>query len=259
MFLIRLPRTPTQAPTQSTRASELMTATLLRYPGSREMARISITPSAISGISCSKSRWTSCGRIRERMILTRLPTFRTSKIVARMRSLGWKVSPGICSLRGRIASVAPSVTVAVAPSKRLTTPDTISPICSSNSSWIASRSASRIFWMMTCLAVWAPIRPESSAVSISTPSRVPWTRPSARSMATCTSEASPYCRVRAVPSAASIAWKTISLSMFLSRWIASTMRRISSGFMGVSDGDLGELGSARSWSVSGGTTLDPEG
>ena len=30
MFLIRLPRTPTHAPTQSTRESELLTATLLR-------------------------------------------------------------------------------------------------------------------------------------------------------------------------------------------------------------------------------------
>ena len=88
MFLILLPRTPTQAPTQSTRASELITATLLRYPGSREMARISMTPSAISGISCSNNRCTNCGRMRERMILTRLPTFLTSKIVARIRSLG---------------------------------------------------------------------------------------------------------------------------------------------------------------------------
>jgi hypothetical protein len=33
MFLMRLPRTPTQAPTQSTRWSLLETATLLRCPG----------------------------------------------------------------------------------------------------------------------------------------------------------------------------------------------------------------------------------
>ena len=111
--------------------------------------------------------------MRERMIFTRLPTLRTSKIVARIRSLGWNVSPGICSLRGRMASVAPSVTVAVAPSNRDTTPETICPICSSNSSWSASRSASRIFWMITCLAVWAPMRPDNSAVSMSAPSQVP--------------------------------------------------------------------------------------
>jgi hypothetical protein len=139
------------------------------------------------------------------MIFTRLPTFRTSKIVARIRSLGWKDSPGICSLLGRIASFAPSVTVAVAPSNRVTTPDTMCPICSSNSSWIASRSASRIFWMITCLAVWAPMRPVNSAVSIGSPECEPLSVPSSRSIAMTISASSPYCRFSAVTRAASIA------------------------------------------------------
>jgi ParB-like chromosome segregation protein Spo0J len=106
---------------------------------------------------------------------------------------------------GVLATVTVSETVAVAPSKRVTTPEIIWPICSSNSSWIESRSASRIFWMMTCLAVWAPIRPESSWVSITTPSRVPESRPSSRSITIWMSEVSPNCLVNAVTSADSIA------------------------------------------------------
>ncbi len=49
--------------------------------------------------------------------------------------------------------------------------DQVAARWSSNSSNRLSRSASRIFWMMTCLAVWAAIRP-SSAGSIRFPSLV---------------------------------------------------------------------------------------
>ena len=52
----------------------------------------------------------------ESTILTREPCLRTSNTVARTRSLVWCVSPGICSLRGRIASVLVRATVAVPPS-----------------------------------------------------------------------------------------------------------------------------------------------
>ena len=57
--------------------------------------------SAISGISSSKRRRTKSGWVRLRMILTRWPTLRTSRMTARSRSLGWWLSPGICSLRGK--------------------------------------------------------------------------------------------------------------------------------------------------------------
>ena len=117
--------------------------------------------SAISGISSSKRRRTKSGWVRLRMILTRWPTLRTSRMMARMRSLGWWLSPGICSLRGRSASVLPRLTMTAPPSNRCTVPVTRSPRWSSNSSKRLSRSASRIFWMITCLAVWAAIRPSS--------------------------------------------------------------------------------------------------
>ena len=46
-------------------------------------------------------------------------------------------------------------------STRLTWPLTISPMRSLNSSYWRSRSASRTFWTMTCLADWAAMRPKS--------------------------------------------------------------------------------------------------
>ena len=46
------------------------------------------------------------------------------------------------------------------------------PISSVYSSYRASRSASRIFWIITCLAVWAPMRPTVSSESSSRPSCV---------------------------------------------------------------------------------------
>ena len=52
------------------------------------------------------------------------------------------------------------------PSNRCTVPVTRSPRCSSNSSNRVSRSASRIFWMITCLAVWAEIRPELGRIHL---------------------------------------------------------------------------------------------
>src|SRR4030088_435894 len=50
--------------------------------------------SAISGISFSNSRRTKSGCVLDRMILTRCPTLRTSKMTALMRSPTWWVSPG---------------------------------------------------------------------------------------------------------------------------------------------------------------------
>jgi hypothetical protein len=56
-----------------------------------------MTPSAISGISCSNSRWNELrARAGLRTTFTRLPCGLTSKIDRPARaSLGWCVSPGI--------------------------------------------------------------------------------------------------------------------------------------------------------------------
>ena len=48
-------------------------------------------------------------------------------------------------------------------STRLAMPLMISPTRSLNSSYWRSRSASRTFWTITCLAVWAAMRPKSIA------------------------------------------------------------------------------------------------
>jgi hypothetical protein len=50
-------------------------------------------------------------------------------------------------------------------STRLTRPLTISPTRSLNSSYCRSRSASRTFCTMTCLADWAAMRPKSKGGS----------------------------------------------------------------------------------------------
>jgi hypothetical protein len=52
-------------------------------------------------------------------------------------------------------------------------PVTISPIRLENSSKIVERSSSRNFWIMTCLKVWAAMRPRASgAISSGSPWRV---------------------------------------------------------------------------------------
>ena len=70
-FLMRLPRTPTHAPTASTFKSIDVTATFERYPASRATARMSMIRSSISGISSSKSARTKSGWQRDSTILTR--------------------------------------------------------------------------------------------------------------------------------------------------------------------------------------------
>ena len=58
------------------------------------------------------------------------------------------------------------------------------PFSSSYSSYRASRSASRIFWIITCLAVCAPMRSAISSGSSGTPLWVPRIEPSVRSILT---------------------------------------------------------------------------
>ena len=64
-------------------------------------------------------------------------------------------------------------------SKRLTVPDTTSPIRLLYSAYTLSRSASRTFWKITCLAVWAAMRPSTSvgfgnSISMSTSASSPY-------------------------------------------------------------------------------------
>ena len=72
------PRAPTQAPTGSTLLSFEATAILVRWPGSRAHARISTTPSAISGTSSSKSPLMSPGWVRDTTICGPFTVLRTS-------------------------------------------------------------------------------------------------------------------------------------------------------------------------------------
>ena len=190
-----------------------------------------IIPSAISGISCSNKRCTKRGRVRLSTTLTFVPCGRTSHTIARIRSLLRCDSPGICSLRGRIASTVLSWTVTIGPSTRWTVPFTISSMSSWNSAIWESRSASRSFWIMTCLAICAPMRPTISSGSSSASSSVADSSPFSRSTVTTTSAVSPYCRFAADANPDSIALNTISVSIFLSRWSESTIRSISVGFI----------------------------
>ncbi|MCY1298726.1 hypothetical protein D9M70_482250 [compost metagenome] len=73
-------------------------------------------------------------------------------------------------------------------STRLTVPLTISPTRSLNSSNWRSRSASRTFWTMTCLADWAAMRPKSiggSGSAMKSPSLASGLRSRASSSGIC--------------------------------------------------------------------------
>ena len=97
IFLMRLPRTPTQAPTASTLESIELTAIFVRWPGSRANALISIVRSPTSGHFALKQPADQF-RVRcDKMIFTGAGVSRTSRISACIRSPTWCCSPGICS------------------------------------------------------------------------------------------------------------------------------------------------------------------
>ena len=73
-------------------------------------------------------------------------------------------STGICSLGGNIPSMRPRSSITIPLACRRTAPTIMFPFCSSYSARMFSCSASRSFWMMTCLAVWAAMRPKSLGV-----------------------------------------------------------------------------------------------
>jgi hypothetical protein len=78
-----------------------------------------------------------------------------------------KFSRGISSSRRMMASPRPRSTITLPYSTRLTVPLTISPMRSLYSSYCRSRSASRTFCTMTCLADCAAMRPKSIGGSCS--------------------------------------------------------------------------------------------
>jgi hypothetical protein len=84
-----------------------------------------------------------------------------------MRSPVRKFSRGIISSRRTTPSARPRSTMTLPNSTRLTMPLTISPMRSLNSSYWRSRSASRTFCTITCLAVCAAMRPKSTGGSVS--------------------------------------------------------------------------------------------
>src|ERR687888_418439 len=164
----REPRGPTHAPTGSTPCACDSTAIFERYPGSRATPRISTSPSAISGTSSSKSVLISSGSRRDRITCGPFAPLRTSVMTALMREpCSWR-SPSTCSERGKSASTLPRSTSTLLRSPACwTMPVTTSLTRSTYSSYIISRSASRIRCRMTCLAVCAAMRPKFSGVTSS--------------------------------------------------------------------------------------------
>ena len=155
----RVPRTPTQVPIGSTRLSCDSTAILAREPGSRAQDLISNNPCSISGTSWRNSSVMKSGAERDKMMGAPRKVKSTSMIMARTRSPVRKFSLGIISVRRKRPSTLPLSTIMSPLSMRLTVPTKIfSPRAIKSLSNI-SRSASRIFCRMTCLAAMAPMRP----------------------------------------------------------------------------------------------------
>ena len=156
------PRMPTQAPTGSIRPSFVLTTILAREPGSLAAALISMTSSEISGTSILKSSTNISGEVRLRKSWGPRCSDLTSVSKALSRSLTLNVSRGIIWSRGSKASaLLPKSTMMLSRVTFLTVPATSSPTRSLYSEITISRSASLTFCTITCLAVWAAIRPNS--------------------------------------------------------------------------------------------------
>ena len=115
MLLTREPLLPTQAPMGSTLGSLVLTAILVRLPGSRAMLMISMTPSLTSATSCSNSLRTRSGCVRLTRILGPRFVVRTSRINTLTRSVGRRCSPGTCSFSLSIPSALPRLTLMLRP------------------------------------------------------------------------------------------------------------------------------------------------
>src|SRR5215217_1710140 len=112
----------------------------------------------------ANSALSSPGCERDTTICGPFVPLRTSVMYALRRSPGRYDSDGTCSACGRIASTLPRSSRMYRRSDCWTMPVMTSPSRPANSSYVISRSASRSFWKMTCLAVCAPIRPLNSSV-----------------------------------------------------------------------------------------------
>ena len=157
--LIRVPRTPTQVPMGSTRLSCENTAILAREPGSRAQDLISNTPCSISGTSWRNSSIMNSGEERDNTMGAPRSVKSTSMIMARTRSPVRKFSFGIISVRRKRPSTRLFSTIKSPLSMRLTVPVKILSPRDMKSLSSISRSASRIFCRITCLAAIAPMRP----------------------------------------------------------------------------------------------------
>ena len=159
----RDPRMPTQAPTASMRLSLLRTAIFARRPGSRAAPRISIRPWPTSGTSILNSSTRNCGDVRVMNNCGPRGSERTSVSSALILSCGRTGSRGtIWSRATKPSALPPRSMYTPFRSTRLTRPESSSPSRSWYSSTTCSRSASRTFCTMTCLAVWAAMRPNST-------------------------------------------------------------------------------------------------
>ena len=89
MFCMRTPRKPTHEPTGSTPSCRARTATLLREPGSLDIASISTAPLNISGTSISKRRLSSRLSARETIssgpLMVRSTDFSRTRILVLLR------------------------------------------------------------------------------------------------------------------------------------------------------------------------------
>ena len=170
----REPRTPTQVPMGSTRLSEVCTAILARTPGSRAAARICSSPCSISGTSSSNSFMMNSGAVRDRNSCGPRPSRLMRETQARTRSPLRRFSLGIIWSRGSRASMRPDSMMAPSRSTRLMVPDSSESPRARKSLMICSRSASRIFCRMTCLAACAPMRPNSISSSSSSMKSSSW-------------------------------------------------------------------------------------
>ena len=99
------------------------------------------------------------GEERDKMMGAPRNVRSTSMIMARTRSPLRRFSLGIISLRRSRPSTRPDSTMMSPLSMRLTVPTKIFSPRAMNSLSNISRSASRIFCKMTCLAAMAPMRP----------------------------------------------------------------------------------------------------
>ena len=157
--LTRVPRTPTQVPIGSTRLSCDNTAILARDPASLAHDLISSKPCSISGTSWRNSSIINSGAERDNTIGAPRKVKSTSIIMARTRSPVRRFSFGIISPRLKRPSTRPLSTIKSPLSKRFTVPTKIFSPRDIKSLSNISRSASRIFCRITCLAAMAPMRP----------------------------------------------------------------------------------------------------